>query len=67
MRIQHAQFGHTTSEQDKEHDDALLTAQLSLLAKVAQQEDSNKARRFAEAYALITGKLAAPIGEVPKA
>jgi hypothetical protein len=52
-------YGRITAEQAKEHDDALLAAQIQLLNQVKNNNGYNAAKNYAEAYALISGLLAA--------
>ena len=54
-------YGSMTAQQFKAHDEAVLAAQLHLLEELKQAPTSASTRDYAEAFALVSGLLQAPI------
>lgn len=65
--LHEATYGRADDEKLTEHDAALLDAQISLLGQIKNSGSYTQAVAYAEAYALISGKLAAKPVDVKKA
>lgn len=62
-----ATYGQAEDKKYEEHDNALLDAQIKLLGQVKDAPNYTVAVRFAEAYALISGKTVRQPVEVKQA